>query len=656
MCAVNNNKFTLIRYRLRSRFTFSSGNSLFWLILLLSMTVGFSRFSIAQEVERLSLTSADAERLDQGERVRVIVTLDIPSLSEASIIGPDEQQEIKQALNAILKTHLPGGIDSMDARNILLFEFLGAFSASLSKIEVQSLMADPLVLNIGSSESHHMKMETPLPEAEQQQQSTATGVLEEIRTAYGIDDLENYGLNGQGQIAAVIDTGVDYSHEFFKGPLVNGKQTYRVIKGACFNTDLAPGYVSTCRNQLPLDEDETKKPGKPCSVHPSCVHGTHVAGIIAGKLPVDSTATLAPKKGIAPKAKIVPINIFSYNPTTHAMNWTDQDLAAALNYVEKLRASGIAVNVINMSIQGGPQELFSKQCAPNPGLAAMFKALRSKNIAAVAASGNHGNSNKISIPACYAGVFDVANVQLNGKIYSTSNFGHYVFPGTNIYSSLPGNHYGYDTGTSQASPMLAGVFLLAKQAEKSGKLDVAKLEDAQLLSQFYIYKDDPAGCDPLLGDCKFWTNPRSFHPGTTILASYTGSNSINYLYVPVINTKYRTTCRYEIPPTGEPIWECNYAGTALYSIGANTPYKIESITPESVVAVDLEDDGTLNSYIAKNKFAKKAEIWFLGMKKGQFAVGQKVGGTIAFRNTANTKQIAPVTVKLSAKRLSDLKL
>ena len=103
------------------------------------------------------------------------------------------------------------------------------------------------------------------------------------------------GYDGSGTTIAVLDTGVDSSHPFLAG---------KVIEEACFSTTTAGLSLSTC----PDGTDEQFGPGAaaPCSLS-DCIHGTHVAGIAAGN---GATAS-QPFSGVAKGARLMAVQVFS---------------------------------------------------------------------------------------------------------------------------------------------------------------------------------------------------------------------------------------------------------------------------------------------------------------------------------------------------------
>jgi subtilisin family serine protease len=191
-------------------------------------------------------------------------------------------------------------------------------------------------------------------------------------------------------------------------------------------------------------------------------HGTHVCGILAAK-------GLKMEKGVVPSCKIIPVRVLG------ALKKGDAIVGAGL--IDNIN-TGIkwavdqGVDVINMSLgikhEGGglPHEQ-------------VIKYAQRKGVTIVAASGNDG-SQDLYYPGALPGVIAVGSVDNNGQMATFSTYGahvSFVAPGTGIVSSFPENKYSMSSGTSQASPYVAGAIALLKSfASKFGQ----KLKDNQV--------------------------------------------------------------------------------------------------------------------------------------------------------------------------------
>jgi serine protease len=206
---------------------------------------------------------------------------------------------------------------------------------------------------------------------------------------------------------AVIDTGMDVKHPELKDRV------------------LPPYSVQNPAGQ-PIVQD----------------HGTHVAGIIAGEQNNGIGGY-----GVNPKAKILPIDVFSGGMFT-----SDYTIAEAILY-----AVSQNVKVINMSLSG-PME--------SPILAEAVKKAVDAGITIVAAAGNSWGES-IEYPAAYEGVIGVSATNWDNEVAKFSSFGANIdlaAPGEAIYSSFyspyKGSTFAEASGTSMAAPAVAGVVSL----------------------------------------------------------------------------------------------------------------------------------------------------------------------------------------------------
>lgn len=237
-------------------------------------------------------------------------------------------------------------------------------------------------------------------------------------------------------VVAVIDTGVDIGHADLKNNVWTNPDE---VAGNGLDDD-QNGYVDDIHGWDFRNEDNTVFDADEGS------HGTHVAGIIAAE--GDNSVGIT---GINWRAKIMPLKFIG--PTT---GYTS-DATEALNYAV---AEGVKISNNSYGCAG----CFSQT---------LFDAVRKADAAGhlyVAAAGNDGADNDATAyyPSGYdsANVVSVAATDGTDTLASFSNYGatqvDLAAPGVSILSTLPGNAYGYKSGTSMATPHVAGVAALVK--------------------------------------------------------------------------------------------------------------------------------------------------------------------------------------------------
>lgn len=266
------------------------------------------------------------------------------------------------------------------------------------------------------------------------------------------------GFDGSGWTIAVLDTGVQSSHPFLAGKVV--AQACFSANGSCPNgtrTQFGPGA------------------GEPCSFASSaCVHGTHMAGIAAGRGNAFS--------GIARGASIISVQVFSRftGSSTCAGEREDpcaksytSDTIAAMEWLYRMRDT-YRIAAVNMSLGGGRYSSQQLCDADDAARKQIIATLRSAGIATVAASGNEGYSDSTSAPGCISGVVSVGATNREDRVASFSNSASFLSllaPGVQIQSSIPTSAYALLSGTSPATPHVAGAFAILAQALDQGDVD-----------------------------------------------------------------------------------------------------------------------------------------------------------------------------------------
>ena len=235
---------------------------------------------------------------------------------------------------------------------------------------------------------------------------------------------------GDGVVVAVVDSGVLGTHVDLATPLSGGRP--RVLTGTTFLTP---------------DRDEPDLTGSPGTVDPNG-HGTHVAGIIAAGR--DNGVGIV---GIAPSAQILPVRALD----SSGYGWSS-DVAAAILWAHQQGA-----DVINLSL-AGPSASSAVSAAIET--VATDRSRGKAPTIVVAAAGNSGTAYAQMWPAASPRVIAVASTDGLDGVAASSSRGAYVdvaAPGVGILSTCTPSGYCYRSGTSMASPLVAGVAALLRQ-------------------------------------------------------------------------------------------------------------------------------------------------------------------------------------------------
>ena len=251
-------------------------------------------------------------------------------------------------------------------------------------------------------------------------------------------------------VVAVIDTGADVNHEDLKGniwtnPGETGKDSLGRDKATNGVDDDHNGYIDDVHGWNFVSSN-----AKLADNHG---HGTHIAGIIGAEANNGKGIV-----GIAPEVSIMVLKYFDpLSPGSDNLKNTIKSIHYAIEN---------GAQIINYS--GGGLE-FSQEEHDAVDLA------RKKGILFVAAAGNErANSDKIPYyPADYGldNLISVTAFNPSQEVLSSSNWGvvsvDIAAPGQNILSTLPGNSYGFMTGTSQATAFVTGAAALV-MSHKTG--------------------------------------------------------------------------------------------------------------------------------------------------------------------------------------------
>lgn len=225
----------------------------------------------------------------------------------------------------------------------------------------------------------------------------------------GAGAVHDGGNKGNGVKVAVIDSGVDYTHPDL-------------------DANYAGGYDFVNGDNDPMDDNG---------------HGTHVAGTIAAE---DNGIGVI---GVAPEARIYALKVLGADGSG-----SYSDVIAALQW-----AVDNGVQVTNNS--------YGSSGDPGATVKAAFDNAYAAGVIHIAAAGNSGNppgkGDNVIYPARWASVIAVAATDKSDNRATWSSTGPDVelaAPGVSIKSTLLGSGYGEKSGTSMASPHVAGTAAL----------------------------------------------------------------------------------------------------------------------------------------------------------------------------------------------------
>ena len=256
-------------------------------------------------------------------------------------------------------------------------------------------------------------------------QSKLTWGLRELK----VDRLWAQGLTGKGIRIGHLDTGVDATHPALKGRVA-----------AFAEWDVLGRRVEGAQ---PHDSDQ---------------HGTHTAGIIAGKA-VGKRAI-----GVAPECELYSGLVIEGG----------QVLARVLGGMEWLLENNVKILSMSLGWRGY-----------DPSFLVIARRLRQQGMLPIFAIGNEGVGTSRS-PGNYPETLSVGAIGRDRKVAAFSASVRFnrdrdpqqpdvVAPGVGIISAKPGGGYQSMDGTSMATPHVAGVAALLWQAKPDATADQIEL-------------------------------------------------------------------------------------------------------------------------------------------------------------------------------------
>lgn len=373
------------------------------------------------------------ERAGRGEKIS----------GQYIVVFKDSVADVDVAENDIIAQSRGERLDSYRSA-------LHGFSARLSDSELEAVKNDPRVEFVSEdrvvsianrarspqADSTRSRDGTPPPPSTEPSAQAVSSQSQTLPTGINRINAENKINKGQGVQVAIIDTGIYLSHSDLKANILGGKNC----------TKASGGY--------------TDQNG----------HGTHVAGTIAA---LDNGVGVV---GVAPSAKLWAVRVLDRNGSG---TWSS--VICGIDFVtSKAPANGGSITVANMSLGGGG--VSDNNCG-NTNNDALHKAIcraRDAGVTIVVAAGNNGADASTFVPAAYddavitvsaladsdgalGGIGSATGYGADDTFASFSNWGAPVdigAPGVNIYSTWLSNGYKAISGTSMASPHVAGAVAL----------------------------------------------------------------------------------------------------------------------------------------------------------------------------------------------------
>lgn len=271
---------------------------------------------------------------------------------------------------------------------------------------IEELRDQEYVLSVEPNYYRHKMSVSTEPYSDQQWYLDGEGVFN--TSSSGINYKETKSLSQQTEpIVAVVDTGIDYTHEDLATRMWINPYPSSTLEGTY-------GYDFGDSDADPMDDDEDG-------------HGTHCAGVISAVS--DNETGIS---GIS-HARLMALKVFD-----NAGNALDSSIIAAFNYIYRAQSLGIHIAAINCSWGGGG--------ATPSSLRSLIEKIGANGSLFIFAAGNYGTdhdtSNQVGTPYDLDSEYVVTVGASNryDKCASFSDYGkhsvHLFAPGELIFSTV----------------------------------------------------------------------------------------------------------------------------------------------------------------------------------------------------------------------------
>lgn len=470
-----------------------------FLLLLLCAIVSIGAHASAQTplkgVVRMKLQPSVALQVGNAPRVHSngVLTLGITPLDvAASKIGAKsikrvfpyapkyEAQMAKFGLDCWFEMTFDESVNPLEAATILR-NTVGVQAANC-KVPMVLLEGEGTFRKVSSSSAPVRPSEMPFndPRLEQQWHYNNTGALSGSKAGSDINLFEAWKTTTgkKDVVVAIIDGGIDIYHEDLKDNVIKNSAE---LNGQPNVDDDGNGYVD--------DIYGFNFCTKTAEIYPHA-HGTHVAGTV-GAVNNNGIGVAGVAGGDGTEGSGV--SMISCQVFDSRSGSGEGDFAAAIVYAAN-RGASIAQCSWGWSI---PNHKEQDVLDAIDYFVAMSRSEKLTGGIMFFATGNEGSTGDY-YPACYDKVVSVGAMGNDYKITSYSNYGKWVdvvAPGgtlsfgeqAGVLSTLPDNSYGYNEGTSMATPHVSGIAALVLSQYGSANMLAETLRQQIITSVNDIY-------------------------------------------------------------------------------------------------------------------------------------------------------------------------
>ena len=235
---------------------------------------------------------------------------------------------------------------------------LNGFSMEARESDIEKIKSIDGVKNVYISQAASI----PTPISGEDGEPSLSAQMMNVQAMY------DNGFDGRGQAVAIIDAGFDVVHEFFSSPIESPRLSKSYVKDLIENNELnakAEANQVYKNAKIPFAYDYGDNNAD--VYYPQLSHGTHVAGIAAGKNGVFEGTTFS---GVAPEAQLILMKIADSEGSTY-----NSIIIAAMDDAAKMD-----VCAVNLSL--------GSTMANSPAYTTACDNLRNAGIAVVSAAGN----------------------------------------------------------------------------------------------------------------------------------------------------------------------------------------------------------------------------------------------------------------------------